>query len=93
MLAIGCALMTNSKLLLIDEPSLGLAPRLLVAVFEKISKLRQEQSIEVVVVEQNVHEILKISDDVLAVKLGQTAYYGSTEDLRKNKAKLKEVFL
>jgi len=93
MLAIGRALMTNPKLLLIDEPSLGLAPRLLDAVFEKIANLRNEQIIGVVVVEQNVYEVLKIADDVVALKLGQAAYVGSAQDLREDYAKLKEVFL
>ena len=73
MLAIGRALMSNPKLLLIDEPSLGLAPRLLDSVFEKIAKLRYDHVIGIVVVEQNVHEVLKIADDVVALKLGTTA--------------------
>lgn len=93
MLAIGRALMTNPKLLLIDEPSLGLAPRLLNDVFEKIANLRNEQIIGVVVVEQNVHEVLKIADDVVALKLGQAAYVGSAADLRGNDSRLKEIFL
>lgn len=93
MLAIGRGLMTNPKLLLIDEPSLGLAPRLLDDVFGKIANLRNEQIIGIVVVEQNVHEVLKIADDVVALKLGQAAYVGSTAGLREDDAKLKEVFL
>lgn len=93
MLAIGRALMTNPKLLLIDEPSLGLAPHLLDHVFEKIANLRNEQIIGVVVVEQNVHEVLKIADDVVALKLGRAAYVGNAADLREDNAKLKEVFL
>jgi branched-chain amino acid transport system ATP-binding protein len=93
MLAIGRALMTNPKLLLIDEPSLGLAPRLLDDVFEKIAKLRCEQEIGIVIVEQNVHEVLKIADDVVALKLGATAYVGSAEALRNTSTQLKEIFL
>ncbi|MCB2199039.1 ABC transporter ATP-binding protein [bacterium] len=93
MLAIGRALMINPKLLLIDEPSLGLAPRLLDNVFEKIANLRNEQIIGVVVVEQNVHEVLKIADSVVALKLGEAAYVGNAADLRNDDAKLKEVFL
>lgn len=93
MLAIGRALMTNPKLLLIDEPSLGLAPRLLDEVFEKIASLRNEKIIGVVVIEQNVHEVLKIADSVVAMKLGKAAYVGSATDLRGNDVKLREVFL
>lgn len=93
MLAIGRALMTNPKLLLIDEPSLGLAPRLLDDVFEKIANLRNEQIIGIVVVEQNVHEVLKIADDVVALKLGQAAYVGSAEKLREDPKELKRIFL
>jgi branched-chain amino acid transport system ATP-binding protein len=93
MLAIGRALMTNPKLLLIDEPSLGLAPRLLQDVFAKITNLRNEEKIGVVVVEQNVHEVLKIADNVVALKLGRMAYIGSAEALRENDSRLKEIFL
>ncbi|MEI7695493.1 MAG: ABC transporter ATP-binding protein [Chlorobium sp.] len=93
MLAIGRALMTNPIMLLIDEPSLGLSPRLLHEVFEKISNLRYEQKIGIVVVEQNVHEMLKIADNVLALKLGATAFIGSAETLRNNNELLKEIFL
>jgi len=93
MLAIGRALMTNPKLLLIDEPSLGLAPRLLQDVFAKITNLRNEEKIGVVVVEQNVHEVLKIADNVVALKLGRMAYIGSAEALRENYSRLKEIFL
>ena len=93
MLALGRALMSNPKLLLIDEPSLGLAPRLLDDVFEKITQLRYERSIGIIVVEQNVHEVLKIADDVVALKLGRMAYSGSAEELRRKGERLKEIFL
>lgn len=93
MLAIGRALMTNPKLLLIDEPSLGLAPRLLDDVFEKIANLRNEQIIGVVVVEQNVHEVLKYADSVVALKHGREAYVGNAANLRNDNTELKEIFL
>ncbi len=93
MLAIGRALMTNPKLLLLDEPSLGLAPRLLDDIFGKIANLRNDHLIGSVVVEQNVREVLKIADGVVAMKLGKAAYVGSAADLRENDVKLKEVFL
>lgn len=93
MLAIGRALMTNPNLLLIDEPSLGLAPRLLDDVFEKISNLRNEQIIGIIVVEQNVNEVLKIADDVVALKLGKAAFIGGANTLRSSDAHLKEIFL
>lgn len=93
MVAIGRALMTNPKLLLIDEPSLGLAPRVLDEVFAKIANLRLEQSIGIIVVEQNVHEVLKIADEVLALRLGRTAYAGNAGELRGNKERLKEIFI
>ena len=93
MLAIGRALMSNPQVLLIDEPSLGLAPRLLDSVFSKIKQLTQEQNIGVVIVEQNVQEVLKISDKVVALKLGKTVYSGGAMELHSSDQKLKEIFL
>lgn len=93
MLAIGRALMSNPKLLLIDEPSLGLAPRLLDNVFVKIAQLPQEQGIGILIVEQNVHEVLKIADNVVALKLGKTVYSGSSEEIRSEEGRLKSIFL
>ncbi|MFA6132833.1 MAG: ABC transporter ATP-binding protein [Phycisphaerae bacterium] len=71
MLAIGRALMSSPKLLLIDEPSLGLAPRLLDDVFGKLTQLRNQQDIGIVIVEQNVREAFKIADRVIGLRRGE----------------------
>jgi len=93
MLAIGRALMSNPKLLLFDEPSLGLAPRVLDEVFNRIANLRYEQIIGIVIVDQNVHEVLKIADNIVALKLGRAAYVGRAANLLGNDTKLRELFL
>jgi branched-chain amino acid transport system ATP-binding protein len=93
MLAIGRALMSNPKLLLVDEPSLGLAPKVLNKVFNKLSQLREEQNLGILVIEQNIHEVLTISDEVVALKLGRTVFSGSGSALKADKEKLKEIFL
>jgi branched-chain amino acid transport system ATP-binding protein len=93
MLAIGRALMSNPKLLLVDEPSLGLAPKVLNKVFSRLSQLREEQKLGILVIEQNIHEVLTISDEVVALKLGRTVFSGSGSVLKADKEKLKEIFL
>ena len=93
MLAIGRALMSNPKLLLIDEPSLGLAPRLLDDVFDKITQLRDEQAIGIVIVEQKVREVLDICNRVYSMKLGKIAFEGQPEELKGDKVRLKDLFL
>lgn len=76
MLAIGRALMSNPKLLLIDEPSLGLAPRLLDDVFDKLTQLRDQQDVGIVIVEQNVREAFKIADQFVCLRRGEVARSG-----------------
>jgi len=85
MLAVGRALMSNPRLLFLDEPSLGLAPRIVDQVFELIVKLR-EQGVTLVVVEQNVDRALEIADRAYLLALGQIRAAGSASDLAKSGA-------
>ncbi len=62
MLAIGRALMSKPRLLLLDEPSLGLAPIIIAQIFETIARLRDEKGITVFLVEQNANQALKLAD-------------------------------
>ena len=70
MLAIGRALMTNPRVLLLDEPSEGLAPKLVAEVAQAIAMLKQE-GLSMVLVEQNVHLALSLADDAAVVNTGR----------------------
>ena len=73
MLSIGMALMIEPRLLLIDEPSAGLAPKLVDGVMEQLKSLNRELGTSIVLVEQNVRAGLAIADQVLVVRLGTVA--------------------
>lgn len=76
MLAISIALMTRPKLLLLDEPSAGLAPILVTRVFETIRMIRDRFGMSVVLVEQNVNEALRIIDEVCVLQEGHVVFTG-----------------
>jgi len=80
MLAIGRALMSRPKLLLLDEPSMGLAPRLVVDIFHTISRLRHE-GLTILVVEQNARAALKIADRGYVLETGRVILQGSAAEL------------
>jgi branched-chain amino acid transport system ATP-binding protein len=83
MLAMGRGLMSRPKLCIIDEPSNGLAPRLVLEVFQIIKSLR-EQGITILLIEQNVHQTLEIADRACVMENGRIALEGCCEDLLKS---------
>jgi branched-chain amino acid transport system ATP-binding protein len=83
MLAIGRGIMSNPDLLLVDEPSLGLAPNLTVAVFEALETLRQ-RGMTVLLVEQNVNTTLKIVDRAYVLEQGRIVLHGKGDELLQN---------
>ncbi len=93
MLALARALIAKPKLLMLDEPSLGLSPNLVRNVFEKIAEINRDTGVSILIVEQKVREVLRICNRVYSLKLGKLAFDGSPEELRDDKAKLKELFL
>jgi len=93
MLAVARALIPEPKLLLLDEPSLGLAPNLIKDLFEKFIELNQKLGITILIVEQKVREVLTISNRTYGLKLGKVAYDGVPQHLLTNKEKLRELFL
>jgi branched-chain amino acid transport system ATP-binding protein len=74
MVAIARGLMSGASLLLVDEPSIGLAPGLKMAVFEAIHKINQEANITILVVEQEIEYPLEISQRIYLMKKGQIAF-------------------
>ncbi len=85
MLAIGRALMSRPRLLLLDEPSLGLAPMLVKQIFEVIREINEQQSITVFLVEQNAYHALKLAHRGYVMANGQILMSGSGEELLADK--------
>jgi branched-chain amino acid transport system ATP-binding protein len=91
MLAISRALMSRPKLILFDEPSLGLAPKLVEQIFEIVAEVRAE-GLTVVMVEQNAFAALQLCDRAYVLETGTVALEGSGRELLKN-PKVQAVYL
>jgi branched-chain amino acid transport system ATP-binding protein len=85
MLAIGRALMARPKLLLLDEPSMGLAPMIIKEIFRYIVELRNTYGLTVLLVEQNARSALRIADTGYVLETGRIILQGPAEDLLMNK--------
>lgn len=86
MLAIGRAYVSRPKLLLLDEPSLGLAPLVIEQIFEAINMLRKNSGLTVVLVEQNAMSALEIADIGIIINLGEVVAQGPAKDLMNDPA-------
>ena len=84
MLAIGRGLMCSPKMVMLDEPSMGLSPQNVVLVFETIMKLKEE-GVTTLIVEQNVHTTMQIADRAYVMEQGRVVMEGSCEVLRQDK--------
>ena len=91
MVSIGRALLSRPRCLLMDEPSIGLAPKLFQDLCGPIRELQQKTGMSILLVEQNVKEALRISDRVVVMKSGQMTWEGLPADLSDNK-KLMELY-
>ena len=80
MLAIGRALMSRPKLLLLDEPSMGLAPRVVADIFHTVVKLRQD-GLTILIVEQNARAVLRIADRGYVLETGKIILQGTASEL------------
>ncbi len=92
MLAFGMALMLRPRLLLIDEPSIGLAPMLVTQIFDTIVRIRAELGTSVLIVEQQAQQILRIADEVFVIRAGRLISQGPVERYRGADA-LRQVYL
>ena len=92
MLAIGRGLMAGPDVLLLDEPTLGLAPIIVKEVFEKVSEISQVLNTTIMVVEHNIKGILDIADRAYVLNQGRIAHDGTPETVRETDI-LTDVFL
>ena len=91
MLAIGRALMSKPKLLLLDEPSLGIAPILVKEIFQNLKRIR-ERGVTVLLVEQNAHMALDIADRAYVLETGRIILEGNANEIADN-PRVKEAYL
>ncbi len=92
MMVIGRAMMAAPRLMLLDEPSLGLAPLAVQAIYEIIHKINKDQGLSMLIVEQNVKAALGIADFGYVMENGRIVLYGPAEKLRTNED-VKEFYM
>lgn len=91
MLVIGMALMLQPKLLMLDEPSLGLSPVMVQSVFEVVEKLHRDLGMSVVIAEQTVPRLMEIADDVYVLSRGSLALHAHPNEITQDR--LQAIYL
>jgi branched-chain amino acid transport system ATP-binding protein len=86
MLALGRAMMARPKLLLLDEPSLGLAPLLVTEIFEALARMKGEDGLSILVVEQNANLALAHAERAYVLEVGNVVVDGTADELRANES-------
>jgi branched-chain amino acid transport system ATP-binding protein len=92
MLAIGRGLLANPKLMMLDEPSLGLSPRLTNEVFALIGEVNRSRGLAILLVEQNTHKALQLANRAYVLELGRKVMEGAPSELR-NDPSLRDAYL
>jgi len=92
MLVIGRALLAKPRILLLDEPSMGLAPKLVKEVFEIIEQIRKEENLSLLLVEQNAKIALRMADRAYLIETGSIALEGPAKELQDD-PRLQEIYL
>ena len=92
MLVMGRAMMARPKLLLLDEPSMGLAPILVETVFDIVKEINEKEGVTVLLVEQNAHMSLQISHRGYVLQTGEIVISGNAKELQKNE-KVQKAYL
>ena len=92
MLAVARALMCSPRLLLLDEPSLGLAPLIIEDLFERFTTLNKETGLTMLIVEQNANLALEMADYGYVIESGEISLHGSADQL-KNDPAVQEAYL
>ena len=92
MVTIGRALMTKPRLIMLDEPSQGLAPKLVLEVFDTILKLKEEVGLTILLIEQNADAALNAADYVYVMHEGRIKAEGKPEEIKKSQD-IREAYL
>jgi branched-chain amino acid transport system ATP-binding protein len=86
MLALGRAMMARPKLLLLDEPSLGLAPLIVKGIFDSLERMKQKEGLSILVVEQNANLALAHAARAYVLEVGRVVVAGTSDELRANES-------
>lgn len=92
MLAMGRALMSKPKLLLLDEPSMGLSPILVNEIFDIIKEVNEKEGVTILLVEQNANKALSIADHAYVLETGNITVSGKANDVANN-PRVREAYL
>jgi branched-chain amino acid transport system ATP-binding protein len=93
MLALARALMAEPRILLVDEPSTGLAPIMVSRMIEKIKEMKVERNLTVLIAEQNFNQAIKIADRGYVIVHGEIAFKGDTADELRNSEMIRTLYL
>lgn len=91
MLAIGRALVSNSELIMVDEPSMGLAPIIVLKLFKSLTAMMEKKDLTLLLVEQNARLTLPLSDYVYVLTQGRISFQGSVDEIKKDE-KIRDLY-